>query len=124
MELSDLRLWFDIQFGVVIMTATLLALTAAGHFPQSERLARMKSGLGSAILWSSIITTCGATGAAIWTASSTVSWPEAIISASLGLLLAPMILQCFPDRFVDGRRGLIAWTTVTVGQAAWLVTCR
>ena len=121
MGLADLRLWFDVLFGAVIMSAALLGLTAAGHFPRRDRLERIKTGLGSAILWTSILMTCGATAVVIWSASRTVAWSESVISASLGLLLAPMILQYFPDRFVDGRRGLIVWSALCVGLTAWIV---
>ena len=43
-----------------------------------------------------------------------IPWYGAVIGGGGGILVAPLVLQWFPDRFVDGKRGLIAFAAAAL----------
>jgi hypothetical protein len=45
-------------------------------------------------------------------------WHLAVIGGGAALLFAPLLLQPLPDSFVDGRRGLLAFSAAAVSLAA------
>jgi hypothetical protein len=41
-----------------------------------------------------------------------IPWYAAVIGGGGGILVAPIVLQWFPDRFVDGKRGLLSFAAL------------
>ena len=100
-------------FGVTMLSAAMLGLVAAGHFPGERRAQDIARGGGPLILWSAMATTAVAFGIAVASAVTLLPWSYLVVSASLAVLFAPLALQQFPDRFVDGRSGLVALAAST-----------
>jgi len=107
-------------FVALMLLASLQALSASGHFPKASRLPAMSKGSGPAILWTSMIVTAGSVMAGIAGASMLVPWYAAVIGGSGAILLAPLVLQVFPDRIVDGRTALIGFAAAAAALAAVL----
>ncbi len=113
-----------ILFSALVLSVSMYGLSFSGHFPAEQRPAELQGPAGQAIL--------GGTGVAVaicafltlrlaWLA---VPVPLAIIGAGGALLAAPLVLQMFPDRFVDGRSGLMVLagvSAVLVVAARWFV---
>ena len=110
-------------FMALVLVAAMFLLTAAGHFPATDRMARMRAGLGLAILWASIPATAVAIALALPVVWAGLPLYAIVIGGGLMLLFAPLALQLFPDSFVDGRRGLVSLCAATLVLAAlvwWL----
>lgn len=105
-------------FTAQVLVIALYGLAASGHFPAELRNAEFKTLSGAAVLWLTMAATVAAAGAAAWFAWHQVPWYAAVIGGGAALLVAPMILQTFPDSFVDGRAGLIAPSIGSVVLAA------
>lgn len=105
-------------FAAVMLCATLVALSAAGHFPRSDRLERLRTGLGLLILWGTILAAGVAVLAALLAVWRIAPWPYVVVAGSLAVLFAPLVLQRFPDSFVDGRRGLLVFAAASAVLAA------
>ena len=99
-------------FALLMMSAALYGLTASGQFPSEHRAAALKSPAGAAILWSTMATRVLTTLIALAVAWQTLPWYAAIIVGGGVLLMAPLVLQLFPDHFVDGRGGLLVFAGV------------
>ena len=97
-----------IIFVTLMLLASLQALSASGHFPKASRLPAIAQGSGPAVLWTSIIVTAGSVVAA------------AVIGGGAAILLAPLALQIFPDRIVDGKIALIGFGVAAAVLAALL----
>lgn len=108
-----------LAFAALLLAAALLALSASGHFPRRAGSSRAP---GTLVLWASIIAGVAATAVGIATAWRHLPWPPAIIAGGLAVLAAPLVLQQFPDRFVDGRGALAAFGGGAVALALILVT--
>jgi hypothetical protein len=67
----------------------------------------LASGIGAAILFGTIAAALASLLAALLAAWSLIPWYAAIIAGGLAILAAPLVLQQFPDRFVDGRASLL-----------------
>ena len=98
----------------LVLVAFTYVMAVSGHFPAKSRLAHMATGMNTAILWvtmvliaASIILAC------IFTYQMLPSY-AAIIGAGLMVLIAPFVLQPFPDRFVDGPAVLIMLTVLAL----------
>lgn len=96
-------------FMAVILLASTYGLAASGHFPASDRLPAMRGQFGAVVIWSTAIVASLALCLAIVFASRTVSWPTAVIGGGVMVLVAPMLLNAFPDTVVDGKSGLIGF---------------
>jgi len=107
-------------FVALMMFASLQALSASGHFPKTSRLTAIASGLGPTILWTSIIVTAASVLGGIAGASILIPWYAAVIGGGGAILLAPLLLQLFPDGVVDGRTALIAFAAAAAALAALL----
>ncbi len=103
-------------FAAIVLAVALYALAVSGHFPAEHRRATLRDGLGGGILWGTIAIAALAGGAAVVFALWRLPGYAAVIAGGLAVLGAPVVLQAFPDRFVDGRRGLV----VLAGSAAVL----
>lgn len=93
----------------LVLAFALFGLTASGHFPAEHRGDGLRSGLGAALLWMSIAGACVVLVAAVLLAMRLPLYAS-VIGGGAMLLVAPLVLQGFPDRFVDGRVGLITFS--------------
>lgn len=104
-----LNLGVIVVFALLLMSAALYGLTASGHFPSEHRGEALKSGSGPAILWGTMALALATVLFALWIAWIALPWTWAVIIGGGVLLMAPLVLQRFPDSFVDGRAGLLAF---------------
>jgi hypothetical protein len=102
-------LWFGCFTGGVLAVA-LYGLTASGHFPGEARSERLKGGSGALVLWGTLAVTALAAAGLLLKAWWVLPWHLAVIGGGAMLLFAPLLLQPLPNSFVDGRRGLIAFS--------------
>lgn len=105
-------------FAGLTISVAMLALTASGHFPREHRGAGVRSLPGAAILWGALATVGLGALAAVALAWKSLPGAVAIIVGGGALLMAPLLLQPFPDSFVNGRRGLLALAFVTIALVA------
>lgn len=91
------------------LAATLCGMTAAGHFPREQRRATMKTSSGFLMLWGSLVCAGVSALVAAFLAFHRFPWTAVVIAGGLSLLIAPLCLQALPDKFVDGRRGLVSF---------------
>ena len=97
-----------------VLLAALYGLAVSGHFPAQFRSATLQRGWGALLLWGTMAATGLAAGAAALCAWRALPWPAAVIGGGLAMLFAPLLLQCFPDSFVNGRRALLVLSMGTV----------
>jgi len=109
---------------VIFVTLTLLAslqiLSSSGHFPKASRLSAVAQGSGPAVLWTSMIVTAGSVVAGIAATWMLIPWYAAVIGGGAAILLAPLVLQVFPDHIVDGKIALIGFAAAAAVLAAVL----
>jgi hypothetical protein len=96
-------------FALLVMSAALYGLTASGQFPSEHRVEALKSPAGTAILWGTMAVGAMTAVIALVVAWQMLPWYAAVIVGGGVLLMAPLVLQLFPDRFVDGRSGLLVF---------------
>lgn len=94
-------------FAAMILTVAVFGLSLSGHFPAQHRKPELQDRLGRLIVVACILAVALAAAKAIGLSMALLPAPVAIIGAGLALLAAPLVLQRFPDNFVDGRTGLI-----------------
>ena len=94
----------------LVLAFALYGLTASGHFPEQHRAPALKRTTGRFILWGSIAGAFVVLVAACVLAFQRLPIYAAVIGGGGMLLIAPLVLQSFPDSFVDGRRGLLSFT--------------
>ena len=107
-------------FVALMLLASLQALSASGHFPRASRLPALSQGSGPVVLWTSIIISAISAVVGIAAAWRQIPWYAAVIGGGTAILLAPMALQFFPDRIVDGRSALIGFAAAAAIFAALL----
>lgn len=95
-------------FMALILVLALYGLTVAGHFPHEHRGAALRTAAGALVLWGSLALAAALTGLAGVLAWQRLPLYAAVIGGGAMLLAAPLVLQPFPDSFVNGRRGLIS----------------
>lgn len=81
---------------------------------------RLKPRSGPVVLWTSIIISAISAVVGIAAAWRQIPWYAAVIGGGAAILLAPMALQFFPDRIVDGRSALIGFAAAAAIFAALL----
>lgn len=96
-------------FMTLVLTLSLHGLAAAGHFPRERRALALRSSVGMLILFGSltIAPICLAVGLAV--AWERIPWYAAVIGGGAVVLAAPLVLQLFPDSFVDSPGALITF---------------
>ena len=99
---------------MLMLVAALHGLTASGHFPRETRLSGMAAGAGPATLWLTILVVLACLLVGLFAAWRLIPWYAAVIGGGGGILVAPLVLQWFPDRFVDGKRGLLTFAGVAL----------
>lgn len=101
-------------FVALLLGASLCALAASGHFPAEHRGKTLRSPLGTLILFGSLALSllCLLTGLVlIW---HVVPWYAAVIGGGAAVLATPLLLQPFPDSFVNGRGALLTFAGASV----------
>lgn len=92
-----------VLFIMLVLVIALGTLAASGHFPREHRGTPLASGFGAAILYGSVLVLILSFAAGLITAWQLIPWYAAVIGGGLSVLTAPLVLQQFSDRFVDGR---------------------
>ena len=93
-----------------VLAVALYGLTASGHFPAEARSAKFKGGSGALVLWGTLAATVLAAAAMLLESWWILPWYLQVIGGGAMLLFAPLLLQPLPDSFVNGRRGLLAFS--------------
>ncbi len=108
-----------VLFMALILVASLHGLAASGHFPRALRSSA--SGVGPIILFGSMAVAIAGLASGIVAAVRFIPWYAAIIGGGLAILAAPLVLQRFPDRFVDGRGALLTFAAANLVLAILLI---
>jgi len=108
-------------FTMLMLAVSLHGLAASGHFPHQTRLPAMASGAGPAVLWLTILVVLACLVTGLFAAWRLIPWYAAVIGGGGGILVAPLVLQWFPDRFVDGKRGLLSFAAAALLLSLLLV---
>jgi hypothetical protein len=106
-------------FVALVLAASLYGLAASGHFPRSAKAPA--PGVDAPVLFGSILVVLACAVAGNTAALPIVPWYVAVIGGGSAILAAPLVLQWFPDRFVDGRGALVAFAAVSVVTALLLI---
>ncbi len=101
-----------VVFALLVLTVALYGLTASGHFPSEHRAETLRSTGGAALLWATMAASGATALVALFIAWIALPWYAAVIVGGGVLLMAPLVLQNFPDSFVDGRAGLVTFATI------------
>lgn len=110
-----------ILFTLLLLALSLLALTASGHFPAEHRAPAVASGFGLVLLYGAMAFAVLCLLAGLIAAWRLIPWYAAVIGGGGAILIAPLVLQKFPDRFVDGRQSLSIFAGVSVVLAVLLL---
>lgn len=110
-----------VLFTALILVLSLHGLAASGHFPREYRTAALASGHGTVVLYGSMMLAGLSLLAGLAAAWRVIPWYAAVIGAGGAILIAPLILQKFPDRFVDGRAALLGFAATAVLLAILLL---
>jgi hypothetical protein len=98
------------MFMALVLVLSLYGLTVAGHFPAEHRSPWMHTAGGRLVLWGTLSLCTLLLLAALALAWQRVPLYAAVIGAGAMALIAPLLLQPLPDRFVNGRLGLLTFT--------------
>jgi hypothetical protein len=105
----------------LLLVFCLHTLAASGQFPREHRAPALASGAGTIVLFGTIVVAMTSLAAALLAAWRLVPWYAAVIGGGLAILAAPLVLQQFPDRFVDGRASLLSFSAAAALLALLLV---
>jgi hypothetical protein len=108
-------------FMALLLALALHGLSVSGHFPREHRAPALASGLGRAILYGAIAVALVCLAVAIVGAWLLIPWYAAVIGGGLAILCAPLVLQRFPDRFVNGYGALLVFAGASAALAVLLV---
>lgn len=97
-------------FMALVMVLSLYGLAVSGHFPEEHRAPVFRQGAGAVILWSTLGLGLLMTVATLMFAWQRLPLYAAVIGGGGMLLAAPLVLQPFPDSFVNGRRALLLFS--------------
>lgn len=95
-------------FAALMLTIAMFGLSYSGHFPAEHQAEKFKTLPGRLVMVGTVLVIAICAAKMLGLAIAHVPPPAAIIAGGAALLVAPLVLQNFPDSFVDGRRGLIA----------------
>jgi len=112
-----------ILFTALLLVLSLHMLAASGQFPREHRAPALASAVGGIILYGTIVVAITGLVVAVAAAWRLIPWYAAVIGGGFAILVAPLVLQQFPDRFVDGRASLLSFAAAGALLAlvlAWL----
>jgi hypothetical protein len=104
----------------LILSASLQLLSASGHFPRAAHRLAPAGGVSPALLWGSILLVCGSVIVGVIAAWLLIPWYAAVIAGGLAILIAPLLLPNFSDRFVDGSGSLATFGGIAAVLAVLL----
>jgi hypothetical protein len=110
-------IWLGL-FMAGVLAVALYGLTASGHFPADARSDKFRAGAGALVLWATLVATALAAASILIQSWWILPWYFSLLGGGTMLLFAPLLLQAFPDSFVDGRFGLLAFSVCAVVLAA------
>ena len=110
-----------ILFTALLLFFSLFTLAASGQFPREHRTPALASGVGGLVLYGTITVAIISLVVAGFAAWRLIPWYAAVIGGGLAILVAPLVLQQFPDRFVDGRASLLSFAAAGALLALLLV---
>ena len=110
-----------VLFTALLLVFSLHMLAASGQFPRAHRAPALVSGRGVIILYGTIAVAITSLLVALLAAWRLVPWYAAVIGGGFAILAAPIVLQTFPDRFVDGRASLLSFAAASGLLALLLV---
>jgi hypothetical protein len=108
-------------FTALLLFVCLHALSASGQFPREHRAPALASAAGAFILYGTIAVAFLSLLAAFIAAWRLIPWYAAVIGGGLAVLAAPLVLQKFSDRFVDGRASLLSFAAAGAIPALLLI---
>lgn len=115
----QLGTWLELAtFAATVLTCALYGLAASGHFPAEHRARTLRNAPGGIVLWGTLVMTVLVAVLTARFAWARLPWHGAVIAGGAMLLVAPLVLQRFSDRFVDGWAALLMFS----GLAALFVT--
>ena len=103
-----------VLFAALVLSVALGALAASGHFPHERRVPSLRGGFGGAVLFGACALTSSSFILGAGTAWRILPWPAAVIAGGAAILAAPLLLRPLPDRFVNGRAALVAFSGASV----------
>lgn len=104
-------------FMALILALALYGLAVSGHFPSEHRAPPLRDGLGAALLWGTMALALLLLLVALVFAAVHLPVYAAVIGGGAMLLAAPLLLQPFPDSFVNGRSALLTFAALGLGLA-------
>ena len=102
-------------FMALVLVLSLYGLTVSGHFPEEHRAAALRTGAGPVVLWATLALSGAFTVLAANFAWQHVPLYAAVIGGGAMVLIAPLLLQPFPDSFVNGQRALLVFAGLGLG---------
>jgi len=108
-------------FTALLHFVSLHLIAASGQFPREHRSPSLTSAFGALILYGTIAVAVTSFFAAIFAAWKMIPWYAAVIGSGVAILAAPMVLQLFSDRFVDGRGSLVSFAAASALIALFLI---
>ena len=96
-------------------------LAASGQFPRQHRSPALSSAFGVVVLYGTIAVAFASMPAAIFAAWKMIPWYAAVIGGGFAILAAPVVLQQFSDRFIDGRASLLSFALAGAFIAVLLI---
>jgi hypothetical protein len=106
---------FDLAlFMALLLTVSMYALAASGHFPREHRMQKFETAFGRIVLFGTIVFSIVCAALGIYFIHASVPWYAAVIGGGAMVLAAPLVLQLFSDQFVDGRTSLLTFSGAAV----------
>jgi hypothetical protein len=104
-------------FVILLLDLALLGLAVSGHFPRRPASDQIPAiDLYGAIAVGTLTLVVG-----VAAAIKLVPWYALVIGGGLSVLCAPLLLQRFSDRFVDGRAALMVFSALAMALTLTLV---
>lgn len=99
----------------LVLVLSLYGLTVSGHFPAEHRAETLRSASGAMLLWGTLALSVALVAVAVLFAARRLPVYASVLGGGAMLLVAPLLLQPFPDAFVNGRRGLLTFAALGLG---------
>jgi hypothetical protein len=106
----------------LVLAVSMYALSVSGQFPLTHRTQPFRSPLGGIVLFGSLVLTFAALAAGIYFAHASVPWYALVIGGGAMVLITPLLLPNFSDKFVDGRGSVLTFSSAAVSLSmalAW-----
>jgi hypothetical protein len=105
----------------LLLVSALYTLAASGQFPREHRAPVLATGLGAIVLYGTIVVTIASVVIALLATWRRIPWYAAVICGGFAILVAPLALRQFSDRFVDGRTSLFSFSAAAALLALLLL---